>query len=149
MTSEIQTGVVKWFNNKRGYGFITMNDSDEDNSIFVHHTGIHVSEQQYKYLVEGESVSFVVSDVTEGEHKQHATDVRGPDRGLLTCEKRKTNPEQNRSTSTLRGGRGRGRGRGRGGGRGRGRGRGNSTSERAKIVKNTDGDDWTIVPVKH
>ena len=37
--SERQTGVVKWFNNAKGFGFITMTDREED--IFVHFRAIH------------------------------------------------------------------------------------------------------------
>ena len=46
------TGRVKWFNNKAGYGFITITDGFRlDTDIFVHHSIINVENQQYKYLV--------------------------------------------------------------------------------------------------
>lgn len=62
-------GTVKWFNNKRGYGFIT-GENGED--IFVHYTGI-VSEG-FKKLQEGQSVTY---DIVENEekHMPQATNV--------------------------------------------------------------------------
>jgi len=51
--SSRQLGIVKWFNNKAGFGFVTtLEDSGKD--IFVHHTGVSVDREQYKYLVQGE-----------------------------------------------------------------------------------------------
>jgi CspA family cold shock protein len=47
------SGKVKWFSNKKGFGFIA-NDSGQD--VFVHHTAIIGS--GYKTLIEGESVTF-------------------------------------------------------------------------------------------
>ena len=50
-TSEHLVGRVKWFNNKAGYGFITVTDGDRSGSdIFVHHSAINVESQQYRYL---------------------------------------------------------------------------------------------------
>lgn len=46
-------GVVKWFDNKKGYGFIT---SDSGKELFVHHSAIEG--QGFKSLEEGEKVSF-------------------------------------------------------------------------------------------
>ena len=46
--SEQLTGRVKWFNNKAGYGFITVTDGSRSGSdIFVHHSSIQVENQQY------------------------------------------------------------------------------------------------------
>jgi cold shock CspA family protein len=48
------TGRVKWFNNKAGYGFITVTDGPKSGSdVFVHHSSIKVVSEQYKYLVQG------------------------------------------------------------------------------------------------
>ena len=58
-SSDRLTGRVKWFNNKAGYGFITVTDGSRSGSdIFVHHSVIGVASQQYKYLVQGEYVEF-------------------------------------------------------------------------------------------
>ena len=52
-------GCVKWFNNKEGYGFITIKEGNKSGTdIFVHHSSINVENQQYKYLVQGEYVEF-------------------------------------------------------------------------------------------
>lgn len=56
------TGVVKWFNNDKGYGFIEMTDSDED--VFVHFTGIH--QDGFKTLNEGQNVEFTIAEGTRG-----------------------------------------------------------------------------------
>jgi CspA family cold shock protein len=86
------TGRVKWFNNKTGFGFITIvggNDQFKDASeIFAHHSAIKVSQEQYRYLVEGEYVEFSVSSTSSGEHKFQAADVRGVKGGKLFCETR-------------------------------------------------------------
>ena len=86
------TGRVKWFNNKTGFGFITIvggNDQFKDASeIFAHHSAIKVSEEQYRYLVEGEYVEFSVSSTASGDHKFQAADIRGVKGGKLFCETR-------------------------------------------------------------
>jgi len=48
------TGTVKWFNNDKGYGFITPDDSGKD--LFVHHTGI--AGNGFKSLEEGAKVEY-------------------------------------------------------------------------------------------
>ena len=63
----MSTGTVKWFNNQKGYGFI----SDADgNDVFVHYTGLNM--EGYKTLEEGQEVEF---DVTEGAKGPHAINV--------------------------------------------------------------------------
>ncbi len=79
-------GYVKWFNTKTGYGFITYENED----IFVHHANLVVDNNQYKYLVQGEYVEFVISALENSKHKNNATDVTGVHRGLLMCETRAT-----------------------------------------------------------
>lgn len=83
-------GQVKWFNNRAGYGFITMNREDETHDIFVHHSSLSVSNEQYKYLVQGEYVEFNIARITSDNatHEWQATDVTGYNRGFLMCETR-------------------------------------------------------------
>jgi|LakMenEpi03Aug12_release.lakeMendotaPanAssembly.Ray.scaffolds.fasta_scaffold567358_2 CspA family cold shock protein len=83
------TGRVKWFNNKAGYGFITVTDGSRSGSdIFVHHSSIGVASQQYKYLVQGEYVDFELSATPGGSHEFQATNVVGIKGGKLMCETR-------------------------------------------------------------
>jgi CspA family cold shock protein len=83
------TGRVKWFNNKAGYGFITVTDGVRSGSdIFVHHSSINVSSQQYKYLVQGEYVEFDLNHVQGGAHEFQASTVAGIKGGKLMCETR-------------------------------------------------------------
>jgi CspA family cold shock protein len=82
-------GRVKWFNNKAGYGFITVTDGPKAGSdIFVHHSSIKVDAQQYKYLVQGEYVEFGLSAVSSGDHECQSSDVSGIKGGKLMCETR-------------------------------------------------------------
>jgi CspA family cold shock protein len=91
------TGMVKWFNNKAGFGFITViNGSKEGEDIFVHHSSIYVKNEQYKYLVQGEYVEFTLEENDDGVHKFQAGDIRGigstHDRHTpLMCETRQLN----------------------------------------------------------
>ena len=78
------TGRVKWFNNKSGFGFITITDGEKSGSdIFVHHSAIGVSSQQYKYLVQGEYVEFKLNKVEGGTHEYQAAEVCGIKNGKL------------------------------------------------------------------
>ena len=89
--SEETTGRVKWFNNKAGYGFITVHDceTNEERDIFVHHSEVKVEQTQYKYLVQGEYVEFVIGAISrENKIDAHATSVRGVNGGKLMCETR-------------------------------------------------------------
>jgi len=51
----LPNGVVKWFSNKKGYGFIEQEEGDD---IFVHHSAINM--QGFRTLAEGDRVSFEV-----------------------------------------------------------------------------------------
>ena len=89
------TGRVKWFNNKAGYGFITVVIGDrQGEDIFVHHSGVQVNSEQYKYLVQGEYVEFIVSTSDSNEHKWQATHVTGLKNGPLMCETRFLNKQE-------------------------------------------------------
>jgi CspA family cold shock protein len=80
-------GCVKWFNNKAGYGFITVMDTGVD--VFIHHRAIDVDDPQYKYLVQGEYVQFSIIKSTSGDHEWQASSVSGINGGKLMCETRR------------------------------------------------------------
>jgi CspA family cold shock protein len=63
-----ETGTVKWFNNTKGYGFISR-DNGED--VFVHHTAI--SGDGFRTLNEGERVSFEVVTGPKGLQARNVT----------------------------------------------------------------------------
>lgn len=88
MSTEIFIGRVKWFNNKTGYGFITVTDGKRSgNDIFVHHSAINV-EGQYKYLIQGEYVEFAIVDTPSGKHECQASNINGIKGGKLMCTTR-------------------------------------------------------------
>jgi len=64
------TGVVKWFNNAKGYGFVTPDEGAND--IFVHFSSINGMDG-YKSLKEGQKVEF---EVTEGPKGLHASNIQ-------------------------------------------------------------------------
>lgn len=92
-TCERLTGRVKWFNNKAGYGFITITDGERSGTdVFVHHTAIMVVNQQYKYLVQGEYVEFSFTYTQGGVHQFNATNVTGIKNCGLMCETNRNYP---------------------------------------------------------
>jgi len=61
-------GKVKWFNDKKGFGFI---EKDDGGDLFVHHTSIQAT--GFKTLTEGQRVSF---DVVQGQKGPAAENVK-------------------------------------------------------------------------
>ena len=84
------TGMVKWFNNKSGFGFIKVCGDGEfgGKDIFVHYSSIRVTNSQYKYLVQGEYVDFLLVSSATDKHEYHATDITGVSNGPILCETR-------------------------------------------------------------
>ena len=55
------TGTVKWFNNEKGFGFISQSDGAD---VFVHHSAIDMN--GYRSLAEGQAVEFEVQETPKG-----------------------------------------------------------------------------------
>ena len=66
----MKTGVVKWFNNEKGFGFISV---EGENDIFVHFSAIQGD--GYKSLEEGQKVEFEVVDGTKGPQAANVTRI--------------------------------------------------------------------------
>ena len=60
-------GIVKWFNERKGYGFIVQ---DEGPDVFVHHSGINAT--GFRSINEGDRVTF---DIEEGQKGPRAVNV--------------------------------------------------------------------------
>ena len=91
LQSKRMLGSVKWFNNKAGYGFITMKENDIEKDIFTHYSTVKVGDTQYKYLVQGEYVEFDLAPSTNTQHEFQAINVTGIQGGKLMCETRQIN----------------------------------------------------------
>ncbi|MDZ7841254.1 MAG: cold-shock protein [Gammaproteobacteria bacterium] len=63
------TGTVKWFNDSKGFGFISPEDGSKD--VFVHHSAIQAS--GFRTLAEGQKVQF---EVTQGQKGPAAENVQ-------------------------------------------------------------------------
>ena len=66
---KMTTGTVKWFNDSKGFGFITPDNGSED--VFVHFSAINMS--GFKTLTEGQKVAF---EVTQGLKGKQASNIR-------------------------------------------------------------------------
>ena len=67
----MEKGIVKWFDSRKGFGFITLDDGSKD--VFVHYSSIKGSDDEYKRINEGDEVEFTVVD---GEKGPQATNVK-------------------------------------------------------------------------
>ena len=70
MSNATQTGIVKWFNESKGYGFIAPDDGGKD--LFAHFREIQGQEGQHKTLAENARVQFVV---TQGQKGPQASSI--------------------------------------------------------------------------
>jgi cold shock CspA family protein len=78
-----ELGQVKWFDNKLGYGFITVLTNEHKGvDIFVHQTNISPLETEFRTLMKGEYVSLNVSD----DGKVQAINITGVLGGSLRCD---------------------------------------------------------------
>jgi cold shock CspA family protein len=103
INSTSYVGQVKWFNNRLGYGFITIISECErrNEDIFVHQQHITPQTSDYRSLQQGEYVSFLLGKAdTEGESSKHCTQavsVTGVFGGTLMCDQI---PRRNNAPST-------------------------------------------------
>ena len=63
-------GTVKWFNNQKGYGFIS---DEEGNDVFVHYTGLNMD--GFKTVEEGQEVEFEVVNGAKGPQATNVTKI--------------------------------------------------------------------------
>jgi cold shock CspA family protein len=86
-----RTGIVKWFDSRGGFGFITIlkGDENEGKDIFVHYSTLATVSSQYKYLVLGEYVEFELTKAENEKYEYFAKNVTGIRGGNLMCESRR------------------------------------------------------------
>jgi CspA family cold shock protein len=70
-------GTVKWFDARKGYGFITREDDESD--VFVHYSAIQGEDDEFKIIYEGDIVEFEVGEGDKGPQASNLTIVeKGP-----------------------------------------------------------------------
>jgi len=82
-----QSGRVKWFDNRKGYGFI--NNLSNNAEVFVHHTGLKSQNGVFRTLYPGEYVEFDIHFDSQS-NRDYAVNVSGIQGGSLLCENQGT-----------------------------------------------------------
>ena len=88
-------GRVKWFDSRKGFGFIT--NLDDERELFVHHSRLVTEVNCFKTLYEGEYVLF---DIVTDNKKELANNIKGIREGPLLCECRISRNGQSHSSQT-------------------------------------------------
>lgn len=86
MKRTMATGTVKWFNSRKGFGFITPDDGTND--VFIHYTGINGDQYEFKSVNEGDKVEY---DVVEGLKGLEARNVNVTEKAPFHSSNRSTN----------------------------------------------------------
>ena len=89
-------GMVKWFNYKLGYGFITVTLDGKEQDIFIHQSNIRPNVSKYRTLSLGEYVSL---DISSSEETRQAVNVTGVHGGPLRCDHEQHNRRRNRNNT--------------------------------------------------
>ena len=146
-TGDRVLGRVKWFNNRAGFGFISVLEGEKSGEdVFTHHSGISVDTEQYKYLVQGEYVEFELRASDNEEHPYQAGGVRGVKGGMLMCETRMAMRRDNNKDGEWEGGR-KPRQQSGGGGRSRGPRRGGGgprDGDYSRDNRSCHGKKWNV-----
>jgi len=82
MSVERRQGCVKWFDNRKGFGFVVPLESEGE--IFVHHSGLNVKDGVFRTLYPGEYVEFELFH-DEKTNRDYAVNVTGLKGGDLLC----------------------------------------------------------------
>ena len=69
-------GTVKWFDRRKGYGFITRDDGGAD--VFVHFSAIEDKDNEFKAIYEGDKVEF---DIVDGSKGPQASNLKVTEKG--------------------------------------------------------------------
>lgn len=85
-STERFTGTVKWFDDKKGFGFVQSDDMQSD--VFVHHSEIK-ADGGYRTLQDGQEVEFEVINTPDG--KTRGANVTGPDGAVIVAPPRQSN----------------------------------------------------------
>jgi CspA family cold shock protein len=90
----VQTGIVKWFNNAKGFGFILPDEGEGD--VFVHYSSIEM--EGYRTLKAGQLVAF---DTIQGPKGLHATKIESLSKTPTMIGESETYTKEERTTSTI------------------------------------------------